>query len=459
MHVKQGYWTNPSVLTLAGEADPIDIITQKARAIVFDAIQSGWSGPPFDPFALADHLKIDVVPREDIAEARTVPVGSALAIEYNPNRPRSRVRYSVCHEIAHTLFSDCRQLIRNRLAHEQMHRDDWQLEMLCNIGASEFLMPIGSLPLLEAEHVTIDAIMDLRKKYEVSMEAVLLRTVRITSEPCAIFTASRREQNDGGTSYQVDYAVASRAWNRSQIPAGFRLPKATVASECTAIGFTAKAHEDWGNSIGKLRIEIVGIPTYPGDLYPRVAGLAKSQGRASSDLPEITHLRGDATQPRGDGFRLIAQVVNDRAPTWGAGFALVVRKKWPTVQESFRSWAENRANFQLGQTHVSAVDPTIGVFSMVCQHGYGPSPKPRIRYAHLKNCLEQLARFATQRQASVHIPRIGCGQAGGSWEIVRELIDQTLCRQGVRVTVYDPPNTEIHAVAQSSLDFAGSKAN
>jgi O-acetyl-ADP-ribose deacetylase (regulator of RNase III) len=456
VQVKHGYWTNASVLMLAGNDSPIEVVTQKARTVVFDAIQNGWSGPPFDPFALAEYLKIGIVPREDISEARTIPSGSNLAIEFNPNRPRARVRYSICHEIAHTLFPDCKELVRNRLAHEEMHGDDWQLEMLCNLAAAELLMPIGSLPLLEAERLTIDSILELRKKYEVSTEAILLRAVRITPEPCIVFTTSRREHGDGEISYGVDYAVPSRSWNKPPIADGFALPNNTVASECTAIGFTAKAHEEWNAPVGKLRVECVGIPSYPGDVFPRVAGLAKSQRSPSSHLPEVTYLRGDATRPRGDSFRVVAQIVNDRASTWGGGFALVIRKKWPQIQESFRSWAESGTNLQLGNVHVGWVDDSTAVFSMVCQHGYGPSPKPRIRYAHLKTCLEQLSTFVLQKQGSVHIPRIGCGQAGGSWEIVRELIDQTLCRQGVRVTVYDPPNAEVRLGSQPALNFSSS---
>jgi hypothetical protein len=112
VQTKHGHWTNPSVLRLAGDDSPIDVITQRARAVVFDAIQNGWSGPPFDPLALAEYLKIGIVPREDIAEARIVPSGSQLTIEFNPNRPRGRVRYSICHEIAHTLFPDCKECVR-----------------------------------------------------------------------------------------------------------------------------------------------------------------------------------------------------------------------------------------------------------------------------------------------------------------------------------------------------------
>ncbi len=37
---------------LAGN-DPTSVITQKAVSVVLDAMQQGWTGPPFDPFRLA----------------------------------------------------------------------------------------------------------------------------------------------------------------------------------------------------------------------------------------------------------------------------------------------------------------------------------------------------------------------------------------------------------------------
>jgi Zn-dependent peptidase ImmA (M78 family) len=98
-----------------------------------------------------------------------------------------------------------------------MQGDDWQLEMLCNMAASELLMPIGSLPLLEAEHLTIDSILELRKKYEVSTEAILLRAARITSEPCAVFTASRRDAEQRAR-YQVAVALCLVRFPPREVP-------------------------------------------------------------------------------------------------------------------------------------------------------------------------------------------------------------------------------------------------
>src|SRR5437868_4521035 len=89
-------WSNPSVRALAGSEDPISVITAHARGVIFEAIEHGLKGPPFDPFDLASHRKIPVVPREDIRDARTVPTsGGRVVIEFNPNRPRARVRYSI----------------------------------------------------------------------------------------------------------------------------------------------------------------------------------------------------------------------------------------------------------------------------------------------------------------------------------------------------------------------------
>ena len=70
---------------------------------------------------------------------------------------------------------------------------------------------------------------------------------------------------------------------------------------------------------------------------------------------------------------------------------------------------------------------------MVAQHGYGPSTRPRIRYGALTDALDQLEAIASDRRASVHMPRIGVGHAGGNWELISELIDERLVRRGVPV--------------------------
>jgi hypothetical protein len=138
-------WTNESVLRFANGREPVQALVEAARNLILNAIDEGWSGPPFDPMRLAELRGIQVSPRGDIPDARTVPPGqNRLVIGYNPTRPNGRVRYSIAHELAHTLFPDCGAKVRNRGRHGG-GTDDWQLEALCNIAAAEILMPVGSM--------------------------------------------------------------------------------------------------------------------------------------------------------------------------------------------------------------------------------------------------------------------------------------------------------------------------
>ena len=52
-------------------------------------------------------------------------------------------------------------------------------------------------------------------------------------------------------------------------------------------------------------------------------------------------------------------------------------------------------------------------------------------------CLEKVAARAQELGASVHMPRIGCGLAGGTWDRIEPLIVASLGARGVPVTVYD----------------------
>lgn len=439
MSDRHAYWTSKSILALAGSRDPVAAITEKARSLILSAVEAGLAGPPFDPRELATYAKIPVVPRDDIVDARTVPSGPGICIEFNPNRPRARVRYSIAHELAHTLFPDCADRIRHRGLQGSAYHQDVQLETLCNIGAAEILMPIGSFPDLKSEAVSIDNLMDLRRRYDVSAEAVLLRFVRLTSVPCMMFCASRRDE---GGRYHIEYAVPSRGWPR-RVMAGSTLPLGSLAEGCTAVGFTAKGKEEWSASLGLTLVECIGVPPHPGRHYPRVVGLLKPVKRERSLVTEITYIKGNATQPRGAGEKLLAHIVNDKASTWGGGFAFVVRKTWPLVQEDFKRWATEKSHFVLGNIHISPVNESLRICHMIAQHGYGPSPTPRIRYDALRKCLEALRAEALPRTLSVHMPFIGTGQAGGSWEIVSELVENSLSQSGVPVLVYQLPNAAL----------------
>jgi O-acetyl-ADP-ribose deacetylase (regulator of RNase III) len=440
---KTGRWSHESVSSLAGDRDPVAVITELARDLVMRAMDAGWSGPPFDPISLArEFLHLDLVANDDVADARTVPLHDGVRIEFNPNRPRERRRYSVAHEIAHTLFPDCSARIRNRGSHHADPKShDWQLETLCNIAAAEILMPIGSLPTISPSAFTIEALTRARPKFDVSMEAVLIRAVHVANFACGMFVASRVESGVHGGKYRIDYGISSQDW-RSPASRGQVLPSESVVGQCTAIGFTSQGDESWSADTA-VRVECVGIPAFPGSAYPRVAGILIPSELRAAQAVHIDYVRGNVLEPRGTGPKVLVHVVNDATPNWGGrGVASAIRKHWPQAQEDFQQWvASSRANLKLGRVRYFDLDKTFTIASLVAQHGYGESSVPRIRYTAIENGLKQIATAASERSASVHMPRIGTGYGGGVWLVIQEIILNSLSQMGIPVTVYDLPGT------------------
>ncbi|MFF3561770.1 macro domain-containing protein [Streptomyces sp. NPDC002574] len=156
-------------------------------------------------------------------------------------------------------------------------------------------------------------------------------------------------------------------------------------------------------------------------------------------MSEITYVRGDATAPVGEGVKLIGHVCND-VGGWGKGFVLAVSARWPEPEAAYRRWYRERAanDFALGAVQFVDVGPLLWVANMIGQHGIrrGGTGVP-VRYEAIDAGLAAVADRAAGLGASVHMPRIGCGLAGGSWARVEPMIVERLVRRGTAVTVYD----------------------
>lgn len=159
-----------------------------------------------------------------------------------------------------------------------------------------------------------------------------------------------------------------------------------------------------------------------------------------SVMGTIRYVKGDATSPQAKGPKVVAHVCNDRGG-WGKGFVLALSRRWPEPEAAYRRWHRERArnDFALGAVQIVRVRPDTWVANMVAQHGTRPSRSsgPPIRYDAVHECLRRLASEAVRLGASVHMPRIGCGLAGGRWSRVEPLVDAALTGRGVPVTVYD----------------------
>ncbi|WP_442266375.1 macro domain-containing protein [Tenacibaculum sp. ZS6-P6] len=156
-------------------------------------------------------------------------------------------------------------------------------------------------------------------------------------------------------------------------------------------------------------------------------------------MKEIKYIKGDATSPQAKGVKIIAHICNDLGG-WGKGFVLAISKRWKEPETSYRKWHRERSenDFKLGNIQIIQVDEFVYVCNMIGQRGMktGSNGVP-IRYEAVNKCLAKLSDVAKELNASVHMPRIGCGLAGGKWEKIEPIITENLIKNEIDTIVYD----------------------
>ena len=159
-------------------------------------------------------------------------------------------------------------------------------------------------------------------------------------------------------------------------------------------------------------------------------------------MGKIEYLKGDATKPIGNGNKIIVHVCNDIGG-WGKGFVLAISNKWSAPEKKYREWYKEKNKFALGETQIVQVEENIFIANMIGQSGIKKTKDknnksiPPIRYNAIEEALEKVAEFAVKNNATVHMPRIGCGLAGGKWEYIEPILMKTLSSKKINSFVYD----------------------
>lgn len=444
-------WNHISVQQLireSGNPDPMNEIKSKARDLVLTAFEKGWSGPPFSPIDLAKFLGIDIIPNDEVMDACILSIGKQFQIQYNPFQKPTRINFSVAHEIAHTLFSDCAQAIRNREKHPAENR---QLEQLCNAAAAEIQLPYAIFSN-DANSVipSMEGLTELAKKYKASLESVFMRYTEVIDKPCAILIGIFQTDDN----IIIDYHKTSRSFSLD-LPNRIEIPKNSNAYECTSPGWTATdKNVSWDLFEGEnYNVYSIGISPYRRDNKPRVGILVLpvSGAKQVPDAGKIVLEYGDATKPRGKGRKIIAQVVNTSAAL-GFGFGKSLAKNYPVVKKSLDSWKADKDNFKLGKSNLIKVNSELYVFQMLAQKGIFPKgDEIPLRYNELRKCLVELRETAIELDTSIHMPAIGAGQAKGDWDIIIGMIHDELVNYELKVNIYLFPDKPLAQSKSANL--------
>lgn len=166
----------------------------------------------------------------------------------------------------------------------------------------------------------------------------------------------------------------------------------------------------------------------------------------------VKYVIGDATKPiiTEKSQHIIAHCCNN-VGAWGRGFVLAVSALSPLPKERYKAWYNGQidAKFELGMVQIVRIpDSNLYVSNMIgqnnirCKPDFAGTITPPIRYDALETCLRKTAAWAIRHDADIHAPRIGCGLAGGSWNVVEEILERTSADFSVDIYIYDLSNAD-----------------
>ena len=179
-----------AIMDETGTGDPFEAVRIKARNAVAHYHQFLAESPPFNMRAVASTFGLhwsEDDPRYSADSEISPESDGRVVLRVNKSRPETRQRFSIGHEIGHTLFPEYELSVQCRKATDRTWADPNDLiETLCDTAASELLFPtpwfsdrILAMPFCAA------AIATLADDYKASREATARRFVEIHEEPLA----------------------------------------------------------------------------------------------------------------------------------------------------------------------------------------------------------------------------------------------------------------------------------
>jgi len=177
------------------------LFVEKATQLRWDA---AIKGPPFDPFLYAQKLGIAVEERDDMGLDGMLECDEAgrFVIRLRKDVSKERKNFTLAHEIAHTFFYDVLTHPRSYSGH---HDFDPEEEHLCDIGASELLMPSSVFKQdLFSEEITPVTLFRLKKRYQVSFKAAAVKVLGVTNNLACVIWKKK------GSAIDVEWVCPSR---------------------------------------------------------------------------------------------------------------------------------------------------------------------------------------------------------------------------------------------------------
>lgn len=179
----------------AGRKNPESAI----RYLVQKSVKKLTDIKNYPPFLPADFIKIyeEIEIREvydSYYDAKLIPKERGFIVEINNRlKPINEGRYNFCfyHEIGHSFFFECdcklaeKEVVEHRECEINEMNEEDEEEYLCNIAATEFLMPKKQfVEIAQSYEPSIASVKRLAKKFGTSILATIVRIISLKVWEC-----------------------------------------------------------------------------------------------------------------------------------------------------------------------------------------------------------------------------------------------------------------------------------
>ncbi|XP_022089651.1 chromodomain-helicase-DNA-binding protein 1-like [Acanthaster planci] len=163
-----------------------------------------------------------------------------------------------------------------------------------------------------------------------------------------------------------------------------------------------------------------------------------------NEVRTIQYVSGDVTQPinTGDRDAIVVHCVDDSG-SWGKGGLFTALQRRSDQPETQYELAGKMQDLALGDAHLIGIDDKMSrskgndmVALIIAQHRDKRNNLSGIKMYALNQGLQRVYKAAKERNASVHLPRIGYATPGFNWYGTEKLIHKLLASKGISTYIY-----------------------
>lgn len=179
-------------------------------------------------------------------------------------------------------------------------------------------------------------------------------------------------------------------------------------------------------------------------------------------MTPIIYKKGDATvSARNKDVATVICHCCNAFGGWGRGFVIPLGQKYPKAKSDYENFCKpyqssnELRNELMGQVCLSKINEELYIANIIGQYFYSKNQKnfafqdgvePRyipteegrfVNYEAIRKGFNRLSDLMDGITFNIQMPKMGCGLAGGDWQVIECIICEEFCSKDIQVTVYE----------------------